>query len=78
MQDLEKLGEELLRSGKGDALRQAAASKEGKALEKKLDPAAVERAARSGDPEQLKALLQSVLATEEGRALAEKLSRLGM
>ncbi len=78
MQDLEKLGRALLGGEKGDALRQAAASPEGRALEQKLDAAAVERAARSGDPEQLRALLRSVLATEEGRALAEKLSRLGM
>ena len=77
MLDWEKAGEELLRGPKGDALRQVAASEEGRALEKKLDPAAVEQAARSGDARQLKALLQTVLATEEGRALAEKLSQLG-
>ena len=78
MQDLEKMGEALLRGPKGDALRQIAGSEEGRALEQKLDPAAVERAARSGDAQQLKAMLQTVLATEEGRALAEKLSRLEM
>ena len=33
---------------------------------------------RSGDAARMKALLQSVLSTEEGRALAEKLSKLGL
>ena len=76
MNELEKLGEELLQGERGAAIRAAADSAEAQALSKKLDPAAVERAARSGDGEQLRAVLQSVLSTEEGRALAEKLSRL--
>ena len=77
MQDWEKLGSELFNGPRGDDLRAAAASPEGRALEKKLDSAAVERMVRSGDPEQLKALLRTVLATEEGRRLAEKLEGLG-
>lgn len=76
MNELEKLGEALLQGERGDAIRQAADSAEARALSQKLDPAAVERAARSGDGEQLRAVLQSVLSTEEGRALAEKLSKL--
>ena len=77
MRDLEKMGEELLRGQQGDAIRDIAASPEAQRLEKTLDPAAVERAARSGDGEQLRSLLMQVLSTEEGRSLAEKLSRLG-
>ena len=37
--------------------------------------AAAERAVRSGDAAQLKALLTQILSTNEGKALAEKLSR---
>ena len=77
MQDLEKLGKEFFRGDKGRALEAVAGSPEARRLEQQLDPAAVEKAARSGDAEQLKALLQQVLATEEGKALAKKLSGLG-
>jgi len=77
MQDLEKLGKEFFKGERGRALESVVRSPEGKRLEQQLDPAAVEKAARSGDPEQLKALLQQVLATEEGKALAKKLSGLG-
>lgn len=77
MQDLEKLGKQFLSGDKGKALESVADSPEARRLEQTLDPAEVEKAARSGDPEQLKALLTRVLATEEGKALAEKLSGLG-
>ena len=77
MQNLETLGKDFLQGEKGKRLESVVNSPEGRRLEEKLDPAAVEKAARSGDPEQLKALLQQVLATEEGKALAKKLSGLG-
>ena len=76
MENIEKFGSELLQSRKGDTLRSLADSAEGKALSKKLDPAEVERAARSGDAEAIKKLIGSVLSTPEGRSLAEKLSKL--
>ena len=78
MQDLEKLGQEFFKGERGRALESVVRSPEGKRLEQQLDPAAVEKAARSGDAEQLKALLQQVLATDEGKALAKKLSGLGL
>ena len=77
MQELEKLGKEFMKGDRGRALESVVSSPEGKRLEQRLAPAAVEKAARSGDPEQLKALLQQVLATEEGKALAKRLSGLG-
>ena len=77
MQDWEKLGKQFMQGERGKQLEALAASPEGKRLEQQLDPAAVEKAARSGDPEQIKALLQQVLATEEGKTLAKKLSGLG-
>lgn len=77
MMDMEKLGAELLAGRQGGAIRDLAASPEAKKLGSTLDNAAVERAVRSGDAAQLKAILTQVLSTNEGRALAEKLSRLG-
>ena len=76
--DMEAWGRELLAGANGDALRDAAASKEAASLGERLDPRRVEQAARSGDAAQLRAILSEVLATEEGRALAEKLSKLRM
>ena len=76
MENIEAFGTELLNSKKGDSIRALADSAEGKALSEKLDPAEVERAARSGDAEAIKKLIGSVLSTPEGRSLAEKLSKL--
>lgn len=76
MKDLEALGKELVNGPQGSALREAAESDAAKALGQKLDAGRVEAAARSGDAAQLKSILTEVLATEEGRALAEKLSGL--
>ena len=57
------------------ALRAAAESCEGAELAKRLDAAALERAVKSGDTAAMRAALQSVLATAEGRALAEKVQK---
>ena len=70
MMDMEKLGAELLSGRQGGAIRDMA-----KKLGAAIDPAAAERAVRSGDAAQLKALLAQILSTNEGKALAEKLSR---
>lgn len=77
MMDMEKLGEELLAGRQGGAIRDMANSPEAKKLGAALDPAAAERALRSGDATQLKALLAQILSTSEGKALAGRLSRLG-
>ena len=73
MMDMEKLGAELLSGRQGGAIRDMANSPEAKKLG--ADRAAAERAVRSGDTAQLKALLTQILSTNEGKALAEKLSR---
>ena len=72
MMDMEKLGAELLSGRQGGDM---ANSPEAKKLGAAIDPAAAERAVRSGDAAQLKALLTQILSTNEGKALAEKLSR---
>ena len=75
MMDMEKLGAELLSGRQGGAIRDMANLPEAKKLGAAIDPAAAERAVRSGDAAQLKALLTQILSTNEGKALAEKLSR---
>ena len=75
MMDMEKLGAELLSGRQGGAIRDMANSPEAKKLGTAIDPAAAERAVRSGDAAQLKARLTQILSTNEGKALAEKLSR---
>ena len=77
MQDLEKMGKALFGGRKGDDLRTLMESSSAKALEQKLDAEAVEKAARSGDAAALQSILTQVLSTEEGRALAAQLSKMG-
>lgn len=57
------------------ALREAASSREGQALAKQLDAAALERAVKSGDTAAMREALRGVLATAEGRALAERVQK---
>lgn len=73
MQDLQRIGAQLEKSGKKDKLKSIAESDDGKAVSRMLDPAEVERAAKSGDAAALKSILASVLSTDEGKRLAESL-----
>lgn len=73
--DLEKLGEELRASGKGERLKSIAESDDGKALGRMLDPQKVELAAKSGDTAALKSILSQVMSTDEGKRLAERLKK---
>lgn len=73
MLDLERINAEIERSGKKDRLKSLAADADGLAVSRMLDPAAVEKAAKSGDADALKDILSKVLSTDEGKRLAEKL-----
>lgn len=75
MKDLEKLGEELNRSGKSEKLKVLADSADGRAIGRMVDAAEVERAAKSGDMAALKGILSQVLSTDEGKRLAESLKK---
>ena len=75
MKDLEKLGAELNKSGKGEKLKSIADSAEGKAISRMVDSARVEQAAKSGDTAALRDILSQVLSTDEGKCLAEKLKK---
>lgn len=74
--DAEKLARELERGGKAAALRQLGSTAEGKKLEGMIDGAALQKAFESGDASSLKKMLGSLLATPEGRALAEDVGRI--
>lgn len=70
--DLEKLEREV-RARK--ELRSLAASQEGKVLAAQIDERALRDAVQNGDSAALQALVRRVLATPEGRALAEKVQK---
>ena len=76
MDDLETLGKELFTGKNGDALRSLASSEEALRLGWRLDRAAAAEALRSGDGEQMRSLLESILSTADGQALARALSEL--
>ena len=73
MQSPEEILRELERRGKAQELQKMADSEQGQRLGKMIDGAAIEKAARSGDTEALKALVRTVLFTEDGKALAQQL-----
>ena len=75
MQDLEKAMGELARQGKLDQLKALAGSRDGQALGRSIDRAALERAVKSGDSAALQQILQGALSTEQGRRLARELRR---
>ncbi len=75
MKNIERIGEELRKSGRSDELVKLAQSPDGKAVSRLVDADAVGRAAKSGDTEALWDILRGVLSTEEGRRLAESLRK---
>lgn len=75
MQDFEKLGKELMGGKNAGAIKEIANSAEGQKLSKMFDAKAVEQAAKSGNTGELQKLLAQVLSTDEGKALADKLSK---
>lgn len=77
MDDLEALEQKLFGGKNGEALRSLSETEEAKRLGRKLSASQAEQAVRSGDAAQMRALLQTLLSTDEGKALAEKLAGLG-
>ena len=76
MDELEALEKELFSGKNGEALRALARSGEARRLGQRLDRAAAEEALLSGDAGKLRSVLEDILSTGEGRALAEALSAL--
>ena len=76
MQNFEQLGKELERRGKAEDIKKLAESADGMRLAGMIDPQKIKLAARSGDADTLKALLHSVLQTQEGKRLAENVRKM--
>ena len=76
MQSFEDIKRELSKSGKGAELNALAQSKDGARLAAMLDGEKLQKAAQSGDGEALRAMLGTVLSTEEGRRLAADIKKL--
>lgn len=75
MASLESLEKEIRSSAAKEHLKAAAASPEGQKVLKNLDAAEVEKAAKTGDMQKLREILNGVLSTPEGRSLAEKIRK---
>lgn len=71
----EEQARDLLKSETGKSLQSLMNSEIGTRLAQSLDGAAVEQAARSGDPKELSALLKNILETSEGKAFAEQVRK---
>ena len=76
MQSFEDVQRELARSGKGAELNALARSADGEKLSAMLDGEKLQRAAQSGDAASLRAMLGTVLGTEEGLRLAANIKKL--
>ena len=76
MQNFDALRRELERRGKAEELRALAESGDGAKLSAMLDAEGLSKAAQDGDGAALRKMLGSVLKTEEGRRLAEKLRKM--
>ncbi len=76
MQSFDGLRKELERSGKGAELNALARSEDGAKLSAMLDGEKLQKAAQTGDGEALRAMLGTVLSTEEGRRLAANIKKL--
>ena len=76
MQNFETLSRELERRGKTEEINKLAQSRDGQRISGMIDPQAVEKAARGGDAESLKNMLSKILATPEGKQLAESVKKM--
>ena len=76
MQSFEAVRRELTRSGKDAELNALARSADSTKLSAMLDGEKLQKAAQTGDGEALRAMLGTVLSTEEGRRLAANIKKL--
>ena len=76
MRNFESIQQELERSGKGAELNALARSEDGAKLSAMLDGEKLQKAAQTGDGDALRAMLGTVLKTEEGRRLAANIKKL--
>ena len=70
--DIETMAKKLMQGEGGESLRKLAESDAGARLSAQFGGGAAEKAFRSGDEAQMRAILQGVLGTAEGRELAAR------
>ena len=76
MQDLEKLAQELQRSGQAQELQHLADSADGQRLSGMVDRAALAEALQKGDANALKGIMAGLLSTAEGRRMSAEVQKL--
>ena len=76
MRNFESIQQELERSGKGKEINALAQSADGAKLHAMQDGETLPRAQQNGGGEALRAMLGTVLGTEEGRRLAANIKKL--
>lgn len=76
MQNWEKIGQELQRSGQAEKLKTLANSADGQKLSQMVDQQALAEAARKGDTEALRGLMSRLLATAEGQRLSGEIQKM--
>ena len=74
MSDFGKMSKELLKGGKAGELKNVVNSAEGKKIGNMVDGNALKKAVAEGDNDTMNRILSQVLSTEEGKALAKKIS----
>jgi hypothetical protein len=75
MRDIESMGKELLKGADTQKLKAIAVSENGKKISQMVDQGELERAAKTGDTAALQRILHQVLSTNEGKQLADQLSK---
>lgn len=73
MSDFEKLSKELLSGDNAKKVNKIVNSPEGKRIGKTVDGNALKKAAQSGDEKTISNILNSVLATDEGKKLLRRI-----
>ena len=75
MRDIESMGKELLKGADTKKLKAIAESENGKKVSQMVDQAELQRAAKAGDTASLQRILSQVLRTNEGKQLADQLTK---
>lgn len=74
MKDFDKISKDLLKGGKTNELKNVVNSTEGQKIGKMVDGNALKKAISDGDNDTVNRIMNQVLSTDEGKALAKRIS----
>ena len=74
MKDFDRMSKDLLKGDKAGDLKNVVNSAEGQKIGKMVDGNALKKAIASGDNDTVNRIMNQVLSTDEGKALAKKIS----